>query len=237
MSDWASNMERKINTYHNAFKARYGPKQISVKKRVKRQIKSSISRNLETKFFDTNLANNALAVAGAVFQHSNMAQGDDQSTRTGIKISPIGLDCRCDLFMTTNPAANAFLPEVRVIFFQDLEAIGAAPAVTDVLASADPDQHIKWVNKSRFHILSDKTYDFRSSFCGLIDSTPHQAFPLRHFRTVIPKRKFHKTIRYLDGTGNPTDNGAGCVYSLWITNSVQWTPNCTFRVRLTYKDG
>lgn len=110
----------------------------------------------ELKFIDTEISAGTLTTAGTVTFLNGVAQGTDFNNRIGRKTLIKSILWNCGIYpipSTTQPAGEF----VRMIIFYDTQTNSAAvPAVTDVLAVADPFSPMNLNNRDRFHIIWDK---------------------------------------------------------------------------------
>lgn len=139
--------------------------------------------------------------SGTVISFSTMAQGLDYAqNRIGDSIKLQRIEMRFRITMT----AVATRTQGRVIVFRDLDGYGTAPAVTDVLETADVLSPTKYLNTARFSILYDELFALSqngdSCEVGVI-SMPHEGH-----------------IKYLGTTAAAASNGKGSLYFLIISN-------------------
>jgi len=107
---------------------------------------------IEKKFIDSTQAIAALA-GSAILLMNGVAIGDDYNNRNGREIKMKSIYMR----MT---GANLVDQEssIRVMLVYDKQPNGAAPAITDILTSADVNAPNNLNNKERFITISDKVY-------------------------------------------------------------------------------
>ncbi len=119
------------------------------------------SPNPELKFHDVDLDDPVVAAAGTVEDSLNhIAQGVTEKTRVGRKCTIRSVNWRFTLGIPESDAIAdpASGDTIRLIMFLDKQANGAAPGVTDILASADYQSFNNLANKSRFRTLMDRSY-------------------------------------------------------------------------------
>lgn len=160
---------------------------------------------------DLHVMNNqlttALTTAGFVGLVSTVAIGDDNADRTGASINPLQLD----LWHTIN-AGTTQSQVIRFILFQDKQAYGAAPAVLDVLQSADPNAPYNVPNRlaKRFRILADY------SMTGVIGTAGATTGCLVQRKKTI--RRMNK-VNFTGTTAAAASAGSGSIWLLGITSA------------------
>jgi hypothetical protein len=125
--------------------------------KVRTMVRSMLSSQLENKAFISSISAAATSTSGGVLELSNnIVQGDDFGNRTGNEITPISHAIRLTSTATTNSQVTRF------VIFQDTMNRAAAPAVTDVLHTADymsPYNRLLVKQQKRFRILYDRFFN------------------------------------------------------------------------------
>jgi len=118
-------------------------------------------------------------VAGTTYVISNIAEGDTEQTRTGLRINAHTVSLGALFKMTATCS-------VRVVFFYDKINNGSIPATNDILDSADviaPLNYLNTVVQKRFVIIEDYVEHF--SLNGTLSATRRVVHPLNfkiHFK-------------------------------------------------------
>ncbi len=163
----------------------------------------------------------APAQAGSVTNLSAMAQGDTNSTRTGLKIRPFSLACKGLIAIN----ASATRSQVRAVIVQDRAGTTTPPVLGDLFNSAadmfNGQHHTSspQVN-SRFNVLYDRL------------------FTLQDNGTQSKRVSFYKTLNghiYYSGTA-ATDEGRNAIYLLVATNEATNVPAVTVDAIFKYID-
>lgn len=177
--------------------------------------------NVETKIMDTgalSIANTAFTSTGTVVYLSGCAQGTDYNNRIGNSIKAEYLNLNMDV-----EVGSTNLTTTRLIIFKDRENRQSAPAVTDVLESADVKAHYNHNNLNRFTILYD-------DFAVLNTYKPNRAFAInKHLGTHI----------YYSGTGSTSasaDEGSIWMLAMSNTASGATSPTLYYDARIGFFD-
>lgn len=160
-----------------------------------------------------------LTQSGTITYLSTIANGDDNADRTGAAIKPHSMKVQ----IMNNYAAAGGTGICRYIIFQDKQCYGAAPAVADVLQTADPMSQYNVPNRlaKRFRILMDWTF----SGLNATDTQYHK------------KIKFIKPSRInFTGVGNTVASaGINGLFLLRITTTASGTaPSDVFRYQIKF---
>lgn len=112
------------------------------------------------KFKDTDITNASIASAGEFVNSGtflDINEGDDESDRDGREIIVKGLELKAHVTNTNTLATLASGSNTtRIILYLDYQCNGAAPAVTDILETANVHSFVNWDMTHRFMILMDK---------------------------------------------------------------------------------
>ncbi len=193
----------------------------------------------ELKFHDVDVdMTGADHSAGVILNTSSInliAQGVTESTRIGRKcvIRSIGWRGNVDYAVATGAGA-ADADQLRLMLVLDKQANGAAPAVTDVLESANIHSFNNLSNKGRFRVLSDKIH-FLNVVGAAGDGTTHDYMivkePIEFFKQVnIP-------LEFSAGTGAITEIRSNNLFILAISQLASTSTSIDSKVRLRFSDG
>jgi hypothetical protein len=175
---------------------------------VRKMVKDIVSSRIEHKVADSTAAFAAVATAGTITPLTSiLVQGSEIFNRDGDMVIINELDLvyavKCQLTSTTNDAPQV----VRMIVFADNLNVGAAPAVTDILASASVYAGYQNPNrqKQRFKIYHDVTFDIIGATAAACHS--------------IDKRFKINRKCYFSAASGSTSNGKGALFVLTIVDS------------------
>lgn len=163
---------------------------------------------------------NPLTTAGTITYLSTIAIGDDNADREGAAITPDYLK----VWITNNYFQSTGEGICRYIIFQDKQSYGAAPAVQDVLQTADPNSQFNVPNKlaGRFRILMDWM------FTGINGET--NQYHIKR-KTMKPGK-----VNFTGTTNNVNSAGMGAIYLLRITTTAAGdAPSDYFRWSIGFK--
>jgi len=109
----------------------------------------------ERKVIDVAQTLTPVNTTGSVTLLNGVATGDDFTDRDGRKILMTALQLRGIAYRDTATGQN--LPDlIRIMIVEDLQANGAAPAVTDILKTAEPTSFMNMNNRDRFKVHFDR---------------------------------------------------------------------------------
>lgn len=122
----------------------------------------------ELKFLDTAFTTTTVPVVGTITLTSAnlIAQGTGESQRIGRKATIVALSVRYVVQIKPTTNSNNTDDGLRLIVYHDKQANGAAPAVTDILKTADYLSYNNLANKDRFVTLKDDFTDMHSMAGG-----------------------------------------------------------------------
>lgn len=176
--------------------------------------------NTEVKMFDNNFGGGAgitYSTAGSITGLSLLTQGTNYNNREGISLRTVAFLPR---FSAVYLAANPYVA-CRTIVVQDQKCLGAAPAVTDILESADINSQYQHVSVDRYRILMDWTQNGSADRLGWHKSEVMQV---------------DSHIAFRDATATATSQGSGSVWMLTITDAVANYPVLYGTFRMLYID-
>jgi len=183
---------------------------------LQRQVRK-LKKGDEVKFHDF-ASGITTAAAGTITLLSGIAEGAGSAERNGQKIGPNKLVVRDGVIW---PTVQAWY---RLIIFQDMATIGAAPAVTDVLATAAWNASYNHANENnkRFRIHSD---------------TILQGVPATNsaIQSRIVKRFKLSQIKYIGATNAQASCSTGTLYALRITSAGATQPTSDLRMEMQFR--
>lgn len=183
------------------------------KKTVKQQVKATLNRMVEKKYFDVDLAQTEVTTAGVITNLGAIPQGDGATERTGDRVRVKNIHARFSL--SAQDATNI----VRVIWFRALNSQGTGPSVSNLLGNwYDPLNSINV--PARFKIISDRTY-------SLVSNSDSEV------RTLNMNLKVDKTLNFAEASTNPYGNA---LYFLAISDSSLSGPPISGTARLYFTD-
>ena len=170
--------------------------------------------------------------------------GADYNARVGRKIILKSLYIRGRLQLEqsgVNPAGGAvsLAQQARLMIVYDLQPNGTAPAITDILVTAEPASHLNLNNRDRFRILCDKEFVFDPMFS---QNTATQAFALMNrtiYNVKLYKKLRHEMIFNAVNGGTVADIASGALYMVWIGSVAAGTnvdTNAFVSTRVRYAD-
>jgi len=192
------------------------PKRVVTKESVKQILQSRQELKINTSGATAGVA---FTTAGVVTPLDTVGQGDNINQRSGDTIRIVHLRIQISAFEPTANVSSTW----RLIVFSDSMANGAAPAVTDVLDSANFTAPYNGINlqRHRFKIYHDKSH-------VLVGTQPNQEV----FDIVdIPL----KLTRYFnDTTATSTNIGKNALFALVISsNGTTSVYTRNFQIRYT----
>lgn len=190
----------------------------SIAKRVaSKVVKDAV--HVEYKLKDKTMTG-AVSTSSTIYRLTEIAQGDTESSRDGMRLTIKGLRWKGNVVADTS-AENTI---IRMIVFLDRQTDGATPADTDLLEDADTAGLPNRDNRNRFWIMSDKLYSLTTG--------SRTAFAFDWYK------RFKKgiTVHYKGSGSAVTDAKENQVFMLLISNQGTYTPYVTSRARMVYTD-
>jgi hypothetical protein len=181
----------------------------------------------ELKFIDTQLLNSTIATTGSVTLLNGVAQGTDFTQRIGRKTIIKSVLWNGGVYPTATTSAQGEIIRLLVVYDTQTNS-AAAPAITDILATADPTAPMNLNNRDRFHVLMDKKLGMNAGVyaAGTLTTGSPGA---KYIKTY---KKCHKEIIY-SGTGatvGSIQTGAIWLLTISLINS-NHLHNSYFRFR------
>jgi len=201
-----------------------------------------VATNHELKVQDLAPATYQVNTTGSITLLAIPVTGADFNARIGRKIRLHSLFLRGRLALESAIAPSGTLSlaqQARLIVCYDLQPNGAAPAITDILNTADPASHLNLNNRDRFRILCDKEYVFDPSF---FQNTATQAYSFMGrtiYNVKIFKRLNLDMIFNAVNGGTVADISSGALYMVWIGSAAAGTnvdTNAIVSTRVRYAD-
>lgn len=169
---------------------------------VRNMIRSALDANLELETATFTNANTTTSAAGAFqFVTQGIVQGTGSSQRQGNQITLKKLRVKINTFAVGVSGIS------RYVLYQDKQANGAAPLVTDILDSANSVASLNGLTvqtEKRYHILADFTHN-----------VPIGGEGIRVYDTTFTT-KLLKPVTYLANTSVVSANGRNAVYLLYL---------------------
>ncbi len=180
---------------------------------IKKMVADMIESRAEMKRI-VGTSSGTASATGAIIYKSAIAQGDSFDGRTGDKIRVHSIEWTAAF---TDTANNLF----RFLLVEDTSNIGAAPAVTDILSSANIFAHMNPIYEiqHRFRVLLD---------IKMSTSAAGEQYKIRS-GLIKPKHPV-----YFNGTDNTAASGGkNAIYALVIGKSSTGTYDFTTSTRFT----
>lgn len=178
--------------------------------------------NPELKSFDVTLPT-TITTSWTITSLTNIAEGDDDTNRTGRSIKCASYNFRYSLVM---PSTATIAAQVRVVVLRDNWQQGVDPTALQVYEANTPNtlRQVQ-VQQGRFSILLDRTAILNPSTGG------------NSGMQVIANRKYTRHIRYIDTAGADASAGSGNLYMFTICDQTGTAaPVCAGNFRLRYYD-
>jgi hypothetical protein len=178
--------------------------------------------NTEVKMYDASIGGApgiTFSNTGVITGLSLIAQGPAYNQREGNSIKFLALIPRFNLVYN---AANVYVA-CRTLIVQDFECLGVAPAVTDILETADINGQYQHISTRRFRILMDWRQNGQSD-------------RLAWFKHDLEELKGETHLAFRDATTNASSQGEGSVWMLMITDAIVNYPVLYGSFRTLYVD-
>lgn len=198
---------------------------------------------VERKVNDIPVATYQVNTTGSITLLANPQLGSDFNNRIGRKIMLKSVYIRGYVVSeaSANGPAVAFnnAQQCRFILFCDMQPNGAAPAVTDLLNTANPASHLNLNNRDRFKIYSDKEFVLDPYFL-VTTATQASAAMTNQVKTFKKFKKLNLEVIYNSTNGGTiADINSGALYMLWIGSQAAGTntdANAVLSTRVRYLD-
>jgi len=187
-------------------------------------------RRDELKFVDTTIATTPFTLVGSIVLLNGVTQGTDFNQRIGRSVSMKSLLFRFTVEKATG--ANSDGATARIILFYDAQTNGAAPAVTDVLATASHLSPMNLNNRDRFKILADSYLETEAfvNTAGVISAGSYCE------RTKTIYKKMTMECQFSGTTNAVGSIATGGIFALFISSELNGTGYSVYsRTRFTDK--
>lgn len=176
---------------------------------VRTMIKSSISSRLEHQHYQTTASGTAIVAGNMYTITQGLINGDGVNQRDGDVIRPEMLTLKVLAKATPGNIVTQAEVAYRVILFQDMLNVGAAPVLADVLAGGVISNYdIENWQQGRFKVLYDRTHAMSAAYAS-------------NTITVIDTKIRMKGNIYYNAAGNALGaNGKGSVWLLTLVDTV-----------------
>ena len=145
--------------------------------------------------------------------------GADYNARIGRKITLKSLFIRGRIQLevdATLAAVSVTGQQARCIVVYDLQPNGAAPAITDILNTADPASHLNLNNRDRFRVIADKEYTFDPYSSVTTANQAQLCFGRTIYNMKLYKRLNLDMIFNAVNGGTVADIASGALYMVWL---------------------
>lgn len=173
--------------------------------------------NVEKHYLDTGVST-TIDTSGSITLLSGIAQGDDVNSRQGNSV--LGKTLYSRVVLLRNAANTTAMNSVRIMVIRDLNNVGSAPTVTDVLASATVHSPLNVDHTARYQVILDKVISL--SVQG---------------QSGVNRKWFLKVPAHLKFTGSSaTDVYKNALYLLLVSDQASSVPSIASTWRLGYYD-
>lgn len=179
----------------------------------------------EKKYHDGSVSTAAVTPGtGGLFSLINaIAQGNTSETREGLWINVLSLQLKAYFEVSSSQTANKC---IRLMIIRDELNQGAAPAITDVLESANMNAFPKHENRARFRILYDKKINLTLQSNGVGTTVQRNYY-----------KKFKRPIKchYIGTAASAANTGQNALYLFYCINSTgAYDPGINIRWRMRF---
>jgi len=178
----------------------------------------------ELKFNDVNVQSTAVTNTGTVTLLNGIAQGTDYNQRIGRKVTLKSILFKVSMGMATGASSSSLGAANRFLVVYDAQANATAPAVTDILATANFMSPMNLNNRDRFKVLFEIVHctGAYTKTTSLISAGDFYDTHESRYRKINLEEQF-------SGTGNTigsiatgsiyvlqiSDEGNGCIYDFY----------------------
>lgn len=195
---------------------RFGPPRAPLSTRGWRPF---INTNHELKVQDLATATYQVNTTGSITLLAVPVTGADYNARIGRKITLKSLFIRGRIQLevdATLAAVSVTGQQARCIVVYDLQPNGAAPAITDILNTADPASHLNLNNRDRFRVIADKEYTFDPYSSVTTANQAQLCFGRTIYNMKLYKRLNLDMIFNAVNGGTVADIASGALYMVWL---------------------
>jgi len=202
-----------------------------------------VTANTELKVQDLAVATYQVNTTGSITLLAVPITGADFNARIGRRIRLKSLFLRGRIMLeglnsvTLNQPYIAQAQQGRLMIVFDLQPNGAAPAITDILNTADPASHLNLNNRDRFRVILDQEFFLDPAVYNTANSTSAWA---RTGQNVKKYKKINLDMIFnaVNG-GTVADIASGALYMVWIGSAAAGTNtdmNFIGATRVRYQD-
>lgn len=202
-----------------------------------------INTNHELKVQDLASATYQVNTTGSITLLAVPIVGADYNARIGRKVTlkslfirgRIGLENIAQLQQGTATSGQ----QARLMIVVDNQPNGAAPAITDILNTAEPSSHLNLNNRDRFRILVDREFSFDPFFYSTVATQSFCMMNRTIYNIKLYKRLNQEMIFNAVNGGTIADIASGALYMVWIGSVAAGTntdANAIVSTRVRYAD-
>ncbi|CAN8138855.1 Coat protein (modular protein) [uncultured Thiomicrorhabdus sp.] len=186
----------------------------------------------ELKWFDTAKSAATVASTGVIWEDSinHLTQGAGESARIGRKATLTAVNFRAVVQLNDTTTVGNTDDGMRIILYVDSQTNGAAPAITDILETAEYLSFNTLVNTGRFRILMDKYIDI-SATAGAYNGASETSMQVA--KTVTFYKRCQIPLEFDGATGAIAELRTNNVGILAITDAGLMTLRTNCRVRFS----
>lgn len=203
---------------------------------------TAITANSELKVQDIPTTTYQVNTTGSITLLAIPVTGADFNARIGrkIKLRSLFIRGRVQLEVDATLAAVSVTgQQARCMIVYDLQPNGAAPAITDILNTADPASQLNLNNRDRFRVLYDREFPF-DPYQSITTATQAQLCWGRTLHNVkLYKKLNHEMIFNAVNGGTVADIASGALYMVWIGSAAAASNgdvNAIVSTRVRYSD-
>jgi len=184
----------------------------NVKRAIKTEIKRELAKEMELKYFDTNLTVQTALAAGAVLgPFTAVPQGVTSSDRVGDRIRVVRYVINLDVY---GNAATTAQDVIRLIWFVWHPVNNAVSGVVPTVALVMPgpvNAHFNWNESDQFEVLSDKQYIIVGNNTAFTSAGEHA-----HYNQVYTPSSARDRF---DADGHPVSPSNYCEFAVGANTS------------------
>lgn len=168
---------------------------------------SPYSSGSELKFTDVEVTGSAVTTAGVITLLNGVAQGTDYTQRIGRKTCMKSILWNAALL--SNGGTIPLGDMIRLLIVYDTQPNSATPAVTDILAVADPFSPMNLNNRDRFHTIFDHKLPLNPA--AFTTGVPTAGNPISYY-----KQKYKKLSKDVIFSGTGATAGSIQTGAVWM---------------------
>lgn len=196
---------------------------------------------IEKKVADITPAAYQVNTTGSITLLAVPTLGSDYTNRVGRKIRITSAYIKGYVYTeasTQSAAVNSTSQAARMMLVCDLQPNGSAPAITDILTTADPSSHLNLNNRDRFLILKDKNFVFDPLYLSTTATQSYATASNQIKFLKVYKKLNMETIFNATNGGSIADITSGALYMVWIGSRAAGAAdvNAVIATRVRYYD-